>query len=46
MAKLFKTVIEVLEDKVLGFYITVLDHYLVKSIYDNVLVNYLTVIRL
>ena len=39
-------VIKVLEDRVLGFYIVVLDYYLVKSEYDNILVSYLTVIGL
>ena len=39
-------VIEVLEDRVLGFYITILDYYLVKSEYDNVLISYLIVIGL
>ena len=46
MAKAFKMVIKVLEDRVLGFYITILDYHLVKSEYDNILVSYLTVIGL
>ena len=38
--------IEVLEDKVLGFYIIILDYYFVKNEHDNVLVSYLIIIGL
>jgi len=46
LVEIFKVVIKVLKDRVLGFYIIILDYYFIKSEYNNVLVSYLIIIRL